>query len=199
VIAGWRPRASGSVNAVVAVGRRIYVGGSFGSIDGESGTRNLAALTAGGAVDTGFVSQASYMVRGLAVGASGIYAAMGGPGGRLGAFTTSGAGRWTLTMDGDAQAVAVMDRVVYIGGHFDNVCKSARTGNKGSCVDGDTRRIKLAAANESGGALLAWSADGNGSTGVQAMAASARLHKVVAGGAFTTIRGAARARLAQFG
>ncbi|MEV0718114.1 hypothetical protein [Asanoa sp. NPDC050611] len=199
VVTGWRPRASGSVNAVVAVGSRIYVGGSFGSVNGASGTRNLAALTTGGSVDTRFVSRASEMVRGLAVGASGIYAAMGGPGGRLGAFTTSGAGRWTLTMDGDAQAVAVLDRVVYIGGHFDNVCKSARTGDKGSCVDGNTRRVKLAAANEAGGALLPWAADGNGSSGVHTMAASARLHKVVAGGAFTTIRGAARARLAQFG
>ncbi|GIF78360.1 hypothetical protein Asi02nite_78780 [Asanoa siamensis] len=198
-VTGWRPRAGGTVYAVVASGRRIYVGGSFSSINSASGTRHLAAVTTSGAVDTGFTSRASDMVRGLAIGASGVYAAMGGPGGRLGAFSTSGAGRWTLTMDGDAQAVAVLDRVVYIGGHFDNVCKSARTGDKGSCVDGNTRRVKLAAANEAGGALLPWAADGNGSSGVHAMASSARLHKFVAGGAFTTIRGASRARLAQFG
>ncbi|SNT64976.1 protein of unknown function [Asanoa hainanensis] len=198
-VAGWRPRADDTVESVVAVGRRIYVGGQFDSIGGASGTRHLAALTTGGAVDTGFTSRASEVVHAVAVGASGIYAAMGGPGGRLGAFTTSGAARWTLTMDGDAQAVAVLDKVVYIGGHYDNVCKSARTGDKGSCIDGNIRRIKLAAANESGGALLPWAADGNGSSGVHTMAASGSLHKVVAGGAFTTIRGASRARLAQFG
>ncbi|GIF65204.1 hypothetical protein Ais01nite_32390 [Asanoa ishikariensis] len=198
-IAGWRPRADDTVESVVVSGRRIYVGGQFGSIGGGSGTRHLAALTTSGAVDTGFTSRASEVVHAVAVGASGIYAAMGGPGGRLGAFTTSGAGRWTLTMDGDAQAVAVLDKVVYIGGHYDNVCKSARTGDKGSCTDGNTRRIKLAAANEAGGALLPWAADGNGSSGVHTMAASNSLHKVVAGGAFTTIRGASRARLAQFG
>ncbi|MEV4536816.1 hypothetical protein AB0J82_23825 [Asanoa sp. NPDC049518] len=199
VVAGWRPKADDTVETVVPVGRRIYVGGQFDSISGASGTRHLAALTTSGAVDAGFTSRASEVVHAVAVGASGIYAAMGGPGGRLGAFTTSGAGRWTLTMDGDAQAVAVLDRVVYIGGHYDNVCKSARTGDKGSCIDGNTRRIKLAAANESGGALLPWTADGNGSSGVHTMAASGSLHKVVAGGAFTTIRGASRARLAQFG
>ncbi|MDG4822336.1 hypothetical protein O7635_10785 [Asanoa sp. WMMD1127] len=198
-VAGWRPRADDTVESVVAVGRRIYVGGQFDGINGAGGTRHLAALTTGGAVDTGFTSRASDAVHAVAVGASGVYAAMGGPGGRLGAFTTSGAGRWTLTMDGDAQAVTVLDRVVYIGGHFDNVCKSARTGDHGSCIDGNTRRIKLAAANEAGGALLPWAADGNGSSGVHTMAASTRLHKIVAGGAFTTIRGAARARLAQFG
>ena len=198
-VPGWRPRADGTVEAVVAAGDRIYVGGKFGSVNGAANTRHLAALTPAGAVDPGFAAYASDVVHAIAVGGSGVYAAMGGPGGRLGAFTTSGAGRWTLTMDGDAQAVAVLDRVVYIGGHFDNVCRSARTGDKGTCLDGHVRRVKLAAASESGGALLSWSADGNGSSGVHTMAASAPLYKVVAGGAFTTIRGAARARLAQFG
>jgi hypothetical protein len=199
VVAGWRPRADSTVESVVTAGSRIYVGGKFGSINGAGGTRHLAALTSSGAVDSGFTSRASDVVHAVAVGASGIYAAMGGPGGRLGAFTTSGVGRWTLTMDGDAQAVTVLDKVVYIGGHYDAVCKSARTGDHGSCIDGNTRRIKLAAANEAGGALLPWTADGNGSSGVFTMAASGTLHKMVAGGAFTTIRGASRARLAQFG
>jgi hypothetical protein len=198
-VAGWRPRADNTVESVVPVGRRIYVGGQFRSISGASGTRNLAAVTTTGAVDTGFTSRAREVVHAIAVGASGIYAAMGGPGGRLGAFTTSGAARWTLTMDGDAQAVAVLDKVVYIGGHYDNVCKSARTGDKGSCIDGNTRRVKLAAANEAGGALLPWNPVGNGSHGVHTMAANGKLHKVAAGGAFTTIGGASRSRLAQFG
>lgn len=199
VVPGWSPSADSTVEAVVTAGNRIYVGGKFGSVGGASNTRHLAALTAGGAVDRGFKPHASDVVHGIAVGASGVYAAMGGPGGRVGAFTTAGAGRWTLTMDGDAQAVTVLDRVVYIGGHYDNVCRSARTGDQGACLDGNVRRVKLAAVAESGGGPLAWSADGNGSSGVHTLTSSASLHKIAAGGAFTTIRGTPRARLAQFG
>jgi hypothetical protein len=79
------------------------------------------------------------------------------------------------------------------------VCRSARTGDRGVCVDGSIRRVKLAAAGEGGGALLSWTANGNGVTGVHAMASAPASHKIAAGGSFTTINGAPRAALAQFG
>jgi hypothetical protein len=194
--ASWRPAADSTVESVVVSGERVYVGGKFGSVGGVSGTRKLAAVLSNGAVDTGFRPAPEVVAHAIAVGTSGVYAALGGQGGTVGAYGFDGRIRWTLTMDGDPQAITALDGTVYIGGHFDNVCRSTRTGDRGACIDGNVRRVKLAAADEDGGALLAWTANGNGSSGVHAMAAGSG--RFVAGGAFTTINGAARARLAQF-
>lgn len=195
----WRPAANGTVQAVVAAGERVYVGGKFGAVDGVSGSARLAAVhPSSGAVDLSFRSTAVDEVRALAVSGSTVYVAHGGPGGRVVAYAPDGSGRWNLTMDGDPQAITVLADVVYFGGHFDNVCRSPRTGAKGSCLDGSIKRVKLGAAATSDGGLLSWTANGNGSAGVHALAASTRLAKVGAGGAFTKINGAAQPYFAQF-
>lgn len=195
----WRPAANGTVQAVVAAGERVYVGGKFGAVNGVSGSARLAAVhPASGAVDLSFRSTAVDEVRALAVSGSTVYAAHGGPGGRVVAYAPDGSGRWNLTMDGDPQAITVLDDVVYFGGHFDNVCRSPRTGTKGSCLDGSIKRVKLGAAATGDGGLLSWTANGNGSAGVHALAASGRLAKVGAGGAFTKINGSAQPYFAQF-
>ncbi|GFJ90764.1 PQQ-like beta-propeller repeat protein [Phytohabitans rumicis] len=189
--ANWRPSAGATVQALAAAGDRVYVGGKF--------TGRVAAVhPASGAADPSFRPQASDEVRALAVTDAGVYAAHGGPGGRVVAYGLDGAGRWNLTMDGDPQAITVLDGIVYFGGHFDNVCRSPRTGYKGSCLDGSIRRVKLGAAVASDGELLPWTANGNGSAGVHALATSAALGKLGAGGAFTAINGAPRAYFAQF-
>jgi len=194
--AGWKPTADGTVESVVARGSRIYIGGKFGVVNGVSGTRKLTALLSSGAVDAGFRPAPEVVAHAIAIGEFGVYAALGGQGGTVGAYGFDGRIRWTLTMDGDPQAITVLDGIVYIGGHFDNVCRSTRTGDRGACIDGNVRRVKLAAADEDGGALLAWTANGNGSSGVHAMAAGSG--RFAAGGAFTQINGVSRARLAQF-
>jgi hypothetical protein len=193
---GWRPAADGTVESVLAAGSRIYVGGKFTRVNGVSGTRKLTAVLESGAVDGGFRPAPEVVAHSIAIGASGVYAALGGPGGTVGAYGFDGRIRWTLTMDGDAQAITVLNGTVYFGGHFDNVCRSTRTGDRGACVDGNVRRVKLAAADEDGGALLGWTANGNGSSGVHAMASGRG--RFAAGGAFTQINGVNRARLAQF-
>ena len=195
----WRPAANGTVQALVAVGERVYVGGKFTAVGGASGSAKLAAVhPTSGAVDPSFSSTAVDEVRALAVSGSSVYAAHGGPGGRVVAYAADGGGRWNLTMDGDPQAITVLDDVVYFGGHFDNVCRSSRTGAKGSCLDGSIKRVKLGAAATGDGRLLSWTANGNGSEGVHALAASGGLHKIGAGGAFTKINGAAQPYFAQF-
>jgi hypothetical protein len=193
---GWAPVANGTVESVVADGPRIYIGGKFDSVNGVSGTRKLTAVLGSGAVDPSFRPAPEVVAHAIAIGASGVYAALGGQGGTVGAYGFDGRIRWTLTMDGDPQAITVLDGIVYIGGHFDNVCGSTRTGDRGACLDGNVRRVKLAAADEDGGALLGWTANGNGSSGVHSMAAGAG--RFAAGGAFTQINGVNRARLAQF-
>jgi hypothetical protein len=153
---------------------------------------------ASGAVDLSFRAIAADEVRALAVSGSSVYAAHGGPGGRVVAYAGDGSGRWNLTMDGDPQAITVLGDAVYFGGHFDNVCRSSRTGTRGSCLDGSIKRVKLGAAATGDGRLLSWTANANGVRGVHTLATSGRLGKVGAGGAFTKINGAAQPYFAQF-
>jgi hypothetical protein len=195
----WRPAANATVQAVGTAGERVYVGGKFTAVNGVTGSARLAAVhPASGAVDLSFRSTAADEVRALAVSGSSVYAAHGGPGGRVVAYAADGAGRWNLTMDGDPQAITVLDDTVYFGGHFDNVCRSPRTGAKGSCLDGSIKRVKLGAASTSDGRLLSWTANANGVAGVHTLSASGQLDKVGAGGAFTKINGAAQPYFAQF-
>ncbi|HWG99331.1 MAG TPA: PQQ-binding-like beta-propeller repeat protein [Pilimelia sp.] len=198
--ATWRPTADDQVEALVTYGSRVYVGGKFHKINGVSGSARLAALRPDtGAVDPGFDPAPAYIAFSVAVTAAGVYAAHGGPGGRVAAYDHSGASRWTLTMDGDPQAVAAFDGTVYIGGHFDNVCRSSRTGDQGVCLDGNIPRVKLAAASATDGQVLPWTANGNGVTGVHTLASSEALGKLAVGGAFTMINGISQKRFAQFG
>lgn len=196
---GWRPNADSTVEAVTATADRVYIGGKFGAVNGTSQARLAAVHPSSGALDTGFRARPADVVHGLAVNGSAVYAAHGGPGGRVVAYGLDGTSRWNLTMDGDPQAVTVLDGVVYFGGHFDNVCRSARTGYQGECLDGKSRRVKLGAADTGSGTLLSWTANGNGSEGVFAMAVHTSLRKVAAGGAFTAINGTMRERFVQFG
>ncbi|WP_310376706.1 hypothetical protein [Catenuloplanes atrovinosus] len=195
----WQPRADDQVQALASGGGRIYVGGRFKKINGIGGAPRIAALSPStGAPDPGFTTRATVIVYGIAVSPTGVYAAHGGQGGKVIGYGLDGTTRWTMTMDGNPQALALLAGTLYIGGHFDNICASAATGSQGSCRDGQTKRVKLAAANPSDGRLGPWIADGNGVLGVLAMASSPALGKVAAGGAFTTINGTSRKRFAQW-
>ncbi|HYN97792.1 MAG TPA: hypothetical protein VES42_28465 [Pilimelia sp.] len=196
---GWKPAADDQVETLAATSTRVYVGGKFHKINGTSGSARIAAVSpTSGSVLGSFKPKAAYITFGVAVTDTAVYAAHGGQGGRVAAYDLAGGLKWTLTMDGDPQAVAVLGGTVYIGGHFDNVCRSSRTGDQGLCLDGNIRRVKLLAA-ETDGSVLPWTANGNGVTGVHTMAADAGLGQIAAGGAFTTINEVSRRRLALFG
>ena len=132
------PRTDDLVTSLAVGGDRIYLGGSFHRTNGVSSTGRLIAVkSASGAVDSGFRPQPDAIVWGIAVSGDRVYAALGGRGGRAVSYTTGGVAKWAITTDGDAQAVAVLGSTVYIGGHFDNVCRSARNGDHGVCLDGN--------------------------------------------------------------
>jgi outer membrane protein assembly factor BamB len=128
-----------------------------------------------------------------------VYAALGGSGGRAAAFNDSGTVLWTITTDGDTQAVAYMNGVLYVGGHFDNACVSPLVASiGGTCLDGSISRIKFLAVDGTTGALLSWAPQGNGVHGVLHWAVSPSLGKLAAGGQFTTVGGIYHKRFAQF-
>ncbi len=194
----WRPYVNDIVRALITSPDRVYLGGRFNSVNYLKGTGKIAAVDpARGDVDLGFWSHVTAMVHDLALSGGTLYAGIDGAGGRATAMDLAGNAKWTITTDGDVQAVAVLDGIVYLGGHFDNVCKSANVGAKGVCLDGSNRRVKLAAVTLAGD-LLPWTANGNGSVGVNTLSTNSELGQLVAGGAYTAINGSAQRRFALF-
>jgi len=196
---GWAPVVDNQVEAMAADGGRIYLGGRFHRVNSLTGYDRLVALDPiSAAVQIAFQPRPPVISFAIAVTATGVYSAFGGQGGRVSAYTPDGVLRWSATFDGDAQAVTVLGDVVYVGGHFDRACSTARTGLRGICVDGSADRVKLAALSATDGHLLDWTADANGVEGVLALAGTPFPGRVAMGGAFTTVEGRPQKRFAQF-
>jgi hypothetical protein len=196
---GWRPYADDAVHVVTAVGARVYLGGLFETINDTTGTTRLAAVSpTSGSIDRGFRSGTKAEVNAVAVDGRGIYAATGGQGGRVIAYTVDGSERWQRVFDGDAVTVTTLHGVVYVGGHFDRACLTTNNGAHGTCSDASAPRVKLAAVT-SGGALSTWAPQANGVIGVRVLAANQGAGSICAGGDFTTMSGRVRHRFATFG
>jgi hypothetical protein len=198
--ARWKPTADNQVETLAAGGGRVYAGGKFHKINSIAGYDRLVALDpATAAIVTGFKPKPPVITFAVAVTSTGVYTAHGGQGGTASAYSTAGVRRWTAAFDGDAQAISVLGDSVYVGGHFDRACRTARTGSQGLCLDGSDDRVKIAALATGDGHLLDWTADANGVEGVLAMAVNPDLGALAVGGAFTTIAGRSQKRFAQFG
>jgi hypothetical protein len=195
----WRPAVDNQVESLAAGSGRVYVGGRFHKVNSTAGYDRLVALDPVSAkIITGFKPKPPVITFGIAVKSNGVVTAHGGKGGMVASYSLSGGKRWAATFDGDAQAVAVLGGTVFVGGHFDHACRTARTGAQGACMDGSDDRVKFAALAAGDGRLLNWSANGNGVVGVLAMCGSPSLGSFVAGGAFTTIDGRTQKRFVQF-
>lgn len=194
----WSPSATGQVRALAVGQGRLYVGGSFHRVNGRSGTKFLAAVgLSKGHVDPSFHPSLSYRVNDLAVTQHGVIAAADGPGGNLRSFRLDGRDRWDLHTDGGVQAVTVVGRRIYLGGHFGRVCPVATAPTR-PCPNNRPTRHKLAAVTVRGN-LLHWNPDANSRLGVVAMDFAAKPTRLAVGGDFTTMGRADRTFFALFG
>lgn len=195
----WAPTTDDTVNALAVNGNRVYLGGGFHKTNGISSTLRLTAVDGTTAVlDKGFLPKPISQVFALTTDADGVYAALGGQGGRAVAYTFGGAARWTRVFDGDAQAIATLNGTTYVGGHFDKACTTTNNGVKGVCTDGSVPRIKLAAVDGAGN-LTDWAPQANGVVGVRTLAANPANGLLGIGGDFTTLAGIAQKRYGSFG
>lgn len=196
----WAPTADARVNDLVVTTDRIYLAGRFRRVNDIGGILRVTAVhPVTGALNPGFYAEdAIEGAYDLALGPEGVYVAHGGLGGRVRAYDHTGRTRWELTMDGDPTTVTRLGDTVYFGGHFDTVCRSARVGDQGTCVDGSLPRMKLGAVSVHDGTLSPWRADGNGVVGVRVVKAAPDRAELAVGGEFTTINGAPHRRFARF-
>ncbi|GAA0462027.1 hypothetical protein Aca07nite_24790 [Actinoplanes capillaceus] len=194
----WAPTTDDTVNALAVTDDRVYLGGSFHRTNDVRSTLRLTAVDPDtGVLDRSFAPKPVSQVFALATHADGVYAALGGQGGRAVSYTREGQTRWTRVFDGDAQAITQLSEVIYVGGHFDKACTTTNNGVRGICTDGSVVRGKLAAIDREGN-LLEWAPQANGIVGTRQLAASARLASVSAVGDFTQVDGMSRKRYAEF-
>jgi hypothetical protein len=192
----WRPAANNQVWTMQFSpdGSRLYVGGTFTSISGQTRSRLAALNPLTGAVDPWRTAvNTNGRVMELWVTTSRVCTAEGGPGGEARAYdTTTGNRVWRLRGDGDAQAITVLDGITYIGGHYINLA-------------GQPRRF-FAAADASTGALNQnWAPSGGGgtltdayATGVWTLKPDSSFTRIYAGTNFRTVNGQPQAGFVQF-
>lgn len=183
----WAPSVDGPVRTIKLSGdaSTVYVGGTFSTVDGQS-QANLAKLSASGAIQS-WTTHPNYPVWDLVVTSSAVYVGGNGSGGHAGSYSLDGVRGWVTQTDGGVQAIELFDGVLYVGGHFDNVCVGDTVGSTSgfTCTDSFATRHKLLAVDPSTGALDPWNPSANSPLGVFALYASAnQLH---VGGDFTRI------------
>jgi len=194
----WLPSADNAVHTLATYGSRVYLGGAFRHVDGVTGAQHIAAVDAAdGTLDPDFLAPAVAQVNGIVADTSGVYVATGGRGGHAIALSTTGQVYWQRVFDGDAVAIARLDGVTYVGGHFDRACLTPSNGPHGVCTGVSRPRVKLAAI-DAAGVLSSWAPQANGVIGVRVIAANP-IGTIAAGGDFTTMGGRERLHYASFG
>jgi outer membrane protein assembly factor BamB len=185
----WAPRVqTGGVRDILATSRGVYLAGDFRKFGGKPPYQRLVLVTTktGGLVGA-FNPALPVIVYGIVQRSGTVYAAVGGPdGGRLLAVRADTGGTvWSRGLDGDGQAISVLDGVVYLGGHFNRVCALGTTGLTDCEADAAVRR-RLAGFDANGN-LTTWDPEGNSSAGVFALDAQGASRQLLTGGAFTTM------------
>lgn len=193
-LTAWQPSANSTVRAITLSpdGLSVYVGGDFGTINGISGQKRLVRLSVSTGAPQAWASHPGYPVAKIVVDPTHVYVGGNGSGRHAALYSTAGARLWVVQTDGGVQGIALLAGVLYIGGHFSNVCvgntAGATTGF--TCQSNKAVRHKILAVDASNGDLDPWNGGADSSFGVFALdTAGGRLR---VGGEFTVLGGRAQ-------
>lgn len=188
-VSAWKPAANATVLALALSpdASTVYAGGKFTAVNGLTGRRRFVATSASSGALLPWATTPGYPVWSIVATSSAVYVGGDGAGGHAGSYSLSGKRGWVFQTDGGVQAVALRDGVLYVGGHFDNVCKGdtagATTGFQ--CPESQAVRRKLVAVDARTGALDPWDPGANSAIGVLALDATGG--KLRVGGPFTKL------------
>lgn len=182
--------------AVPADGSRVYVGGNFLDLGGNGGMVVLDGVTGAALPQQWAVERPVNDLTVWPGDGTTVFAATGGPGGRLFAYRPSVPDRplWKAAVDGDAMGVAASNSTVFLIGHFDYIVPKKSSCYQ-YCPEGTSRR-HLSAFDAATGALDPWNPVADTPTGPYSVAVGD--DHVFVGGEFNKINGTAQPGFAQF-
>jgi hypothetical protein len=182
--------------AVPADGSRVYVGGNFIDLGGHGGMVVLDGVTGAVLPQQWDVGRPVFDLEVWPGDGTTVFAATGGPGGRLFAYRPSVPTRplWKAAVDGDAMGVAASNSTVFLAGHYDYIVPKQSTCYQ-YCPEGTARR-HLSAFDAATGALDPWNPTADTSTGPYSLAVGD--DHIFVGGEFKKINGTPQPGFAQF-
>jgi hypothetical protein len=182
--------------AVPADGSRVYVGGNFIDLGGQGGMVVLDGVTGAALPQQWAVERPVFDLALWPGDGTTVFAATGGPGGRLFAYSPSVPSRplWKAAVDGDAMGVAASNSTVFLIGHYDYIVPKKSSCYQ-YCPEGTSRR-HLSAFDAATGALDPWNPIADTPTGPYSVAVGD--DHVFVGGEFNKINGTAQPGFAQF-
>lgn len=194
----WDPQADKRIDAMALApdGSRVYLGGVFTMLHGDTSARHLAAVDPVSAgVVTGF--RATVRAPATEIRAVGAQVAVGfaGGGGTIAVMDTSGQAQLEAQTDGNFQSVALVGDEVVGGGHFGNFCPTG----KSRCDTDFVPRHKALSLDVSTGGLTGFNPDFDSTFGVWALAYDPGTGRLFAGGDFTRAGSTTVTHLAVFG
>ena len=198
----WAPVVDAEVHAIAvdSTGTRVILGGFFRTLNG-------ASFIGVGAVDDSTGATVSwawhtadlqtfrpFQILRFTQDGNTLFGAGTGNGGELLKWNIAdGSLSWVAGTNGNVVDMAVLDGIVYFGGHFQGYCGLV-PGNNFCTVQ--ATRDKLVALDEGTGALQSWHPAVNTTLGVEALAAGDK--SLTVGGEFTKVGGVAQTHHAQF-
>ncbi len=186
---GWAPAANAEVRVIApsADGTALYLGGEFTTVNGLTSEKYLTKVTPDTAALLPWKNHPGYPVWSVVATPTAVYLGGNGAGGHAGSFTTAGVRGWITQTDGGVQSIGLLNGVLYVGGHFDNVCLGDSTGASSGflCPTSQAVRHKVVAVDAATGATDPYDPSPNSALGVYSLTVSGGRLQI--GGDFTAV------------